>query len=192
MGKPICPTERQEQAVCPCGCGFYTNRAPRTDKLKKWIRGEPLYKLGHNSRTKMRVQNKQNGAWYLRIPEHPNANGGHILEHRFIASNVLGRPLKRTEQIHHVNGDPSDNRNENLVICENQEYHAFLHLRTESMNYCGNTESRKCVRCKKYDDISNLLHHSKIGGYVHENCRKKYKKEWYYKNSRTNRERTPQ
>lgn len=49
---------------------------------------------------------------------HPNAMGkkGRILEHVMIMSNYLGRPIKKGETIHHLNGIRNDNRIENLEL----------------------------------------------------------------------------
>lgn len=39
------------------------------------------------------------------MPEHPNAKGGgYIMEHRLVMSYMLGRPLKKGENVHHKNG----------------------------------------------------------------------------------------
>ena len=59
----------------------------------------------------------QQGYRRLTKKDHPNrTKGGHVLEHVFVMSEHLGRPLKKGETVHHKNGDRLDNRIENLEL----------------------------------------------------------------------------
>jgi endogenous inhibitor of DNA gyrase (YacG/DUF329 family) len=81
-------------------------------------------------------------------------NGKCITEHRWFMQEHLGRKLTRSEHVHHLNGNPRDNRIENLTIISASQ-HAKLH---------GNWNTRRlgkeiqCQRCGKwvYTKMSRL------------------------------------
>ena len=50
-------------------------------------------------------------------------------EHRIVAEQMLGRPLKKGEVVHHIDGNKRNNQPENLLVLSSQSEHASLHSR---------------------------------------------------------------
>lgn len=48
-------------------------------------------------------------------------------EHRYVMEKFLGRKLKKEEVVHHISGDTSDNRIENLELVKNNGEHRTKH-----------------------------------------------------------------
>ena len=59
----------------------------------------------------------RNGYVMVYNPQHQNATAkGYVQEHRMVMSDHIGRPLISKENVHHINGDRSDNKLSNLEL----------------------------------------------------------------------------
>lgn len=86
----------------------------------------------------------------IKRQDHPRRNNyDYVREHILIAEAAIGKYLPDGAVVHHVNGIRNDNRNSNLVICENDQYHRLLHARQRVLDAGGDPNTDKiCSACK--------------------------------------------
>lgn len=74
------------------------------------------------------------GYKFIRAPYRDCANP-YTHEHILVAEKTIGRRLKKgKEVVHHINGDKSDNRPENLLVCDRSR-HRSLHRSLGEIGY---------------------------------------------------------
>ena len=103
--------------------GMYKNRPTVWNKDTKGLckPNSGSFKIGQNHREKhpnwKGGKTISRGYIVLNLP-----NKRHILEHRYIMEQHLGRKLNKKEVIHHINGNKTDNRIDNLKIVTNSQH----------------------------------------------------------------------
>jgi uncharacterized protein (DUF1330 family) len=77
-----------------------------------------------NGRWKGGIHYRKDGYILIRIPNRDkNSTGkGYELKHRLVMAKHLKRPLLRSEIVHHINGNKSDNRIKNLKVMTQSEH----------------------------------------------------------------------
>ena len=103
--------------------------------VQKWLNkfNIPKRKCGarygdKNVRWKGGIAKHSGGYIWITRPDHPYADTrGYILEHRLVMEHYIKRYLEPKEVVHHINGNTSDNRIENLELFSCNKYHMKNH-----------------------------------------------------------------
>jgi hypothetical protein len=91
-------------------------------------------------------------------------DGKDIGEHTLVAELKIGRRLREGEVVHHINGNKTDNRPENLVVMTNEEHVALHHAlpKIAVCSKCGETKRihgrNLCATCYHYELIHGRIH----------------------------------
>jgi hypothetical protein len=97
-------------------------------KNKGWFTSE---KLKGNKINWKDGRSKKEGYIIIKMPNHPYCDvRGYVKEHRFIMEKHIGRHLLPTEIVHHINGEITDNRIENLELFSSISNHLKFHWKT--------------------------------------------------------------
>ena len=103
---------------------------------------------------------KINGYPTIFLPNHPRANReGFVYEHIIVAEEILGRPLKKGEVVHHIDENRANNNKDNIVVFRSRSDHTAYHktnrvyvLDETGIAYCPIRVSNICPVCGKPRD----------------------------------------
>lgn len=102
--------------------------SPKTEfkkGIKPWNTGK---RLTEEHRGKLSLAHGGDGKLKKKyIYELRRKRGEYIHEHRAVAEKILDRPLKSTEDIHHIDGDKTNNKPENLYLFPSRSEHTRYH-----------------------------------------------------------------
>ena len=85
-------------------------------------------------------------------------DGERVYYHRYVAEQMIGRKLKKTEVVHHRDRNRSNNNIENLIVFRSHQDHAYHHkyedvelIENEDGTYSFPVEYliKVCLNCKK-------------------------------------------
>jgi hypothetical protein len=85
----------------------------------------------------------------VKVPEHPRNKSGWVFEHTLVAEREYGY-LDRWETVHHINEIKTDNRIENLFVCNRPQHDVAHGMNTVTYRKIHNSQKGKqCEGCGK-------------------------------------------
>ena len=85
--------------------------------------------MNHKTSAHVRYENRKQETKQMSEYKYRTVNGKRVPEHRAVVEELLGINLRDDQVVHHINGDKTDNRPENLQILDWRE-HSRLHAST--------------------------------------------------------------
>ena len=139
--------------LCKCGCGQRTTIAPYTSRKDGWIKGQPLqFVQGHQNRGKYNSRynlglcfSKHGNRWMIKCIDNT-----YVRFARAVMECMIGRVLAADEVVHHKNGDPTDDRPQNLVLCAHQAEH-------QSIAHYGYTRESMLEALRRYRRVTGNM-----------------------------------
>lgn len=107
--------------ICDCGVRLKDYRSKNCRSCAKKGKKNPMFEIWSSDHPNWRGGYIQKNGYRL-----VRRYGEEVYEHRWIMEQHLGRKLNSNEIVHHLNGNKTDNRVENLVVW-NQAEHVAHH-----------------------------------------------------------------
>jgi hypothetical protein len=164
----------ENKKFCECGCGQSIQSPDKKGRLRRFVRGHSSKGSGNamwNGGRKI----TQHGYVLILKHDHPYSDvSGYVLEHRLVMEQHIGRYLTKDEDVHHINGNKTDNRIENLELTNRSKhttFHNYIDMSDRVCSQCGD----KNTYIKKHNSRPQWNISKKTGCIL---CVKCYKKEY--------------
>lgn len=172
---------------CHCGCGQKTTISKKTITVKKHKYTKGTYTKflnGHSNKltlTNKGMRKRRDGRNSTYCFNHPRADERNkVLNYILVVERALGKYISTNAVVHHIDRNPGNDNNDNLVLCEDRAYHNFLHQRMRAYEACGHANWIKCRYCKQYSDPDNSDIYLSGKTSYHKKCGKLYYQNRYF------------
>jgi len=111
------------QRIASMGRAGWTDKSKESYRQKMSGPNNPAWKGGV---TYFKTKGNYKGVKYVRCPEEflgMARKDNYVMEHRLIVAQHLGRCLKRSEVVHHIDHDPTNNDPANLMLFSSNTAH---------------------------------------------------------------------